>query len=140
MEKILGWRDFKIKSRTQRRLGVVNFEFDTEPNPCTYIWMQRPPIQQSHWPHPTQHREFDESSILVSPLWCEKLEGLIARTHTMEKVLGWRDFKIKSRMQRVFDVVNFEFDTEPNPRMYLMQKPRKQQAHGPHPNGEFDGS
>ena len=59
----------------QRTLDVVDFEFDTEPNPCMYIWMQTPSWQPTHGPHPKKHREFDESSILVSPLWCEKLEG-----------------------------------------------------------------
>ena len=95
-----------------------------------WIWHQTQPVyvhlmqtslsQPTHRPHPRQHREFDESSKLVSPLWCEKLEGLYQKDSLpSEKIHGWRDFKIKSRMQRILDVVNFEFDTEPNPCMYI---------------------
>ena len=66
--KILGWRDLKVKSWMQRRLEFVNFEFDTEPNSCTYIWMQRSFYQPTHGSH-LKHREFDESANLVSRLW-----------------------------------------------------------------------
>ena len=90
MEKILGWRDFKIKSRMQRILHVVNFEFDTEPNPFTYIWMQIPFWQPTHGPHPKKHREFDESSKLVSPIWCEKWDGCSHEaSHPLEKIHGY---------------------------------------------------
>ena len=49
-------------------LDVVNIEFGTLPNSCMYIWVQR--LLREHFDrlHPRQHREFDISSIFVSPL------------------------------------------------------------------------
>ena len=48
----------------------------TEKNPCMYIWVQRCSWQQFDGPHPKHHREFDISSIILSPLLWYKLEGL----------------------------------------------------------------
>ena len=53
---------------------MVNIEFDTELNPCMYIWVQKSVCKQLDKPHPKQHRKFDISSNIVSSLVCKKLE------------------------------------------------------------------
>ena len=93
-------------------LDVVNPEFDTKLNLCMYIWMQDTSIQKSDGPHPKHHRELDISYRLVSPLWCKKIGGTLSQAFIPRRRFMDVGTRIKSRMQRVFDVVNFEFDTE----------------------------
>ena len=49
-------------------LALVNIEFDTKPNPCMYIWVQRSLFQLFARLHPRQHREFDVAANFVSLL------------------------------------------------------------------------
>ena len=49
-------------------LALVNIEFDTEPNLCMYIWVQRSLWQPIERLHPRQHREFEVPANFVSLL------------------------------------------------------------------------
>ena len=58
----------EIKRRVECTLDVVNIEFDTEPRPCMFIWVQKSISQPTERLDPKHHWKFDVSAIFVSPL------------------------------------------------------------------------